>query len=109
MMTKLSAPLLLILALFVAMPAVSQDAVPTNLRPSWSAGQSATYEFWGKTEKAEGVTDAVGTIGLFDNIKAVRGGYWVCFKATLAALCSLPYCIKRRKVCKHEDFELPLR
>lgn len=53
MMTKLSAPLLLILALFVAMPAVSQDAVPTNLRPSWSVGQSATYEFWGKTEKAE--------------------------------------------------------
>lgn len=53
MMTKFSAPLLLILALFVAMPVLAQDAVPTNLRPSWAVGQAATYEFWGKTEKAE--------------------------------------------------------
>ena len=30
-------------------------------------------------------------------------------KATLAALWNLPYCIKRRQVCKAEDFELPLR
>ena len=41
----------------------------------------------GKTKKVEGITDAVGTIGLFDNIKSVRGGYWICVKATLAALC----------------------
>jgi GT2 family glycosyltransferase len=63
----------------------------------------------GKTKSSEDVTDAVGTIGLFDNIKSVRGGYWICFKATIAAIWNLPYCIKRRKVCKAEDFELPLR
>ena len=55
------------------------------------------------------VTDAVGTIGLFSNISSVKGGYWICFKATIAAIWNLPYCLKRRQVCKHEDFELPLR
>ena len=54
------------------------------------------------------VTDAVGTIGLFDTIKGVRRGWWICIKATLAALWSLPYCLKRRQVCKAEDFQLPL-
>ncbi|MGA1608627.1 MAG: glycosyltransferase family 2 protein [Planctomycetota bacterium] len=55
------------------------------------------------------VTDAVGTIGLFDNIKAVPGGYWICAKATLAALWNLPYCLRHRQVCKAEDFELPIQ
>jgi GT2 family glycosyltransferase len=55
------------------------------------------------------VGDAVGTIGLFENIKGVRGGWWVCVKATLAALWHLPYCLKRRRVCKAPDFELPLQ
>ncbi len=64
----------------------------------------------GKRQGSGGeVTDAVGTIGLFDNIKGVKGGLWICFKATLAALWNLPYCLKRRQVCKAEDFELPLR
>ncbi|MCB9870441.1 MAG: glycosyltransferase family 2 protein [Planctomycetes bacterium] len=63
----------------------------------------------GKSKSSQQVTDAVGTIGLFDNIKAVRGGYWICFKATLAALWHLPYCLRRRKVCTAPDFELPLR
>lgn len=79
----------------------------------WS--QVVTYPFaflkkgLGKTDKSEGVTDAVGTIGLFDNIKSVKGGYWICIKATLAACWNLPYCLKRRRVCKADDFELPLR
>jgi len=59
-------------------------------------------------KRQEGVADAVGTIGLQDNIRAVRGGYWVCLKASLAALGSLPYCLKHRQVCKAEDFEAPL-
>jgi len=62
-----------------------------------------------KKKKPEVVTDAVGTIGLFDSIKGVRGGYWVCMKATLAGLWNLPYCLKRRQVCKAPDFELPLK
>lgn len=52
-MTKTTAPLLLILALFVGAPAVAQDAGPTDLRPRWAKEQSATYAFWGKTQKDE--------------------------------------------------------
>ena len=64
----------------------------------------------GGKKKGQGgeVTDAVGTIGLFSNIKSVRGGWWICIKATIAAVWNLPYCLKRRQVCKAEDFELPL-
>lgn len=64
----------------------------------------------GKQRGAGGeVADAVGTIGLFDNIKSVPFGYWICCKATLAALWNLPYCLRHRQVCRHPDFELPLR
>ncbi len=64
----------------------------------------------GKKRGAGGeVADAVGTIGLFANVRSVRFGWWVCVKATLAALGSLPYCLRRRQVCRHPDFELPLR
>ncbi len=55
------------------------------------------------------VSDAVGTIGLFDNIKSVPGGYWICCKATINALWNLPYCLKRRQVCRHPDFDLPIK
>ena len=54
------------------------------------------------------VADAVGTIGLFANIRAVRWGWWICVKATVAAITSLPYCLRHRRVCRHPDFEPPL-
>ncbi|MGE3175600.1 MAG: glycosyltransferase family 2 protein [Planctomycetota bacterium] len=64
----------------------------------------------GKQQKGGGgVADAVGTIGLFDNIRAVKWGWWVCVQATFAALRQLPYCLRHRQVCRHEDFELPIR
>lgn len=50
---KTAAPLLLILALLIALPGIAQDAETTNLRPQWKVGQSATYDFWGKTTKQE--------------------------------------------------------
>ena len=63
----------------------------------------------GKKETDGGeVGDAVGTIGLFDNIKGVKWGYWICFKATINALFNLPYCLRHRRVCRHPDFEPPL-
>jgi GT2 family glycosyltransferase len=63
----------------------------------------------GKKETDGGeVGDAVGTIGLFDNIKGVKWGYWICFKATINALFHLPYCLRHRRVCRHPDFEPPL-
>jgi GT2 family glycosyltransferase len=55
------------------------------------------------------VADAVGTIGLFANIRSVRFGWWICCKASLAALWHLPWCLRRREVCRHPDFEPPLR
>lgn len=64
----------------------------------------------GKRQGAGGeVADAVGTIGLFSNIRSVPFGYWICVKATLASLWHLPYCLRRRQVCRHPDFEPPLR
>jgi len=80
-------------------------------------GQVLSYPFvflrkglGSKKQAADGKTvpDAVGTIGLFDTIRGVRFGWWICIKATLAALWSLPYCLKRRQVCKAEDFQLPV-
>ena len=62
----------------------------------------------GGKKKGSEVGDAVGTIGLFDSIRALPGGYWVCIRATFAALRELPYCLKNREVCTHEDFDLPL-
>ncbi len=58
--------------------------------------------------KSSAVGDAVGTIGLMSEIRAVRGGFFVVAKASIAALCHLPYCLRHRQVCKHPDFELPL-
>ncbi len=65
----------------------------------------------GGKKKGDGgeVADAVGTIGLFDNIKGVKWGWWICVKATLAALGSLRYCLRHRQVCRHPDFEPPLK
>ena len=80
----------------------------------WTQVMAYPFRFLGKrlggkkqTEGGE-VADAVGTIGLFDNIKSVKRGYWICLKASLASLWHLPYCIRRRHVCKHPDFEPPL-
>ncbi len=63
----------------------------------------------GKGKGGGEVADAVGTIGLFDNIKSVPWGFWICAKATLAAVWNLPYCLKHRHVCTHQDFELPVK
>ena len=62
-----------------------------------------------KQGKGGDVTDAVGTIGLMESIRGVKWGWWVCVKATFAAIWQLPYCIRHREVCSHPDFELPLK
>lgn len=63
----------------------------------------------GKQQDGGAVADAVGTIGLFANIKSVPWGWWIVCKATWAALANLPYCLKHRQVCRHPDFELPVK
>ncbi|MEE9394035.1 MAG: glycosyltransferase family 2 protein [Planctomycetota bacterium] len=60
---------------------------------------------FGKKKDTE--TDAVGTIGFFETVRQTKGGFWVCIKATINAFLNLPYCLKHRKVCQHEDFRLP--
>jgi GT2 family glycosyltransferase len=61
--------------------------------------------FRGKKKDAE--SDAVGTIGFFETVRQTPGGLWVCIKATLNAFWNLPYCLRHRAVCRHEDFRLP--
>ena len=81
----------------------------------WSQVLSFPFKFLAKglggKQRADGgeVGDAVGTIGLFENIKGVKRGYWICFKATVNALWNLPYCLRHRQVCRHPDFEPPLK
>lgn len=49
----LALPFVLFAALLLALPAAAQDEATTNLRPKWKVGQTATYDFWGKTQKTE--------------------------------------------------------
>jgi GT2 family glycosyltransferase len=53
-------------------------------------------------------SEATGTIGLDDSVRSTPGGKWIAVKATLAAIALLPYCLRRRKVCRAPDFRLPV-
>ncbi len=55
----------------------------------------------------EVTADATGSIGGAELIGDTPGGLWICIKATLAAFWLLPYCLKQRRVCTHEDSSLP--
>lgn len=69
------------------------------------------FAFFGRRLRKRGareeLADAVGGIGLFANISQTRWGWWIVFKATLAAVANLPYCWKRRRACRAPDFEMP--
>lgn len=61
-------------------------------------------------KKGEGFADATGAIGALDNIRKTPFGFWIVFKATVAAFTvHLPYCLKHRKPVRAEDFQLPLK
>ncbi|MEZ6194178.1 MAG: glycosyltransferase family 2 protein [Planctomycetota bacterium] len=62
-----------------------------------------------RRKSGETKADAVGTIGFFETVRGTPGGLWVCVKATLAAFWNLPYCLRRRVVCRHPDFRLPTK
>ncbi len=53
-------------------------------------------------------SEATGTIGLDQSLRATPGGFWIAVRATLNALLNLPYCLKRRRVCRAPDFRLPV-
>jgi len=64
----------------------------------------------GKRKEEEGaVSDAVGTIGIGKSLRETPGAPWIIAKAALSVLANVPYCIARRRPCRAEDFELPLR
>ncbi|MFT7618287.1 MAG: GT2 family glycosyltransferase [Planctomycetota bacterium] len=67
----------------------------------------ATKPFRKKKNDGEITADAVGSIGGMSLISDTPGGLWICIKATLNAICLLPYCLKNRRVCTHEDSSLP--
>jgi GT2 family glycosyltransferase len=57
---------------------------------------------------AAAASEATGTIGLDQTVRATPGGRWIALKATLNALLNLPYCLRRRRVCRAPDFRLPV-
>ncbi len=58
--------------------------------------------------KKKEVAEATGTIGFFESIGGLPG-VWILCKATCAGFLKIPYCLRNRKVCRHEDFDLPLK
>ncbi len=58
--------------------------------------------------KKKEVAEATGTIGFFSSIGGLPG-VWVLFRATCAGFLKIPYCLRNRKVCRHQDFDLPLK
>jgi LmbE family N-acetylglucosaminyl deacetylase/GT2 family glycosyltransferase len=62
----------------------------------------------GDKEAAGTVTDATGTIGIGRSLKETPGSTWIVLKALGSVIYNIPYCLKRRQPCTHEDFELPL-
>jgi LmbE family N-acetylglucosaminyl deacetylase/GT2 family glycosyltransferase len=63
----------------------------------------------GKAEAHGEVTDATGTIGIARSVRETEGAVWILFKAALAVLFSLPYCLRNRAPVTHADFDLPIR
>jgi GT2 family glycosyltransferase/LmbE family N-acetylglucosaminyl deacetylase len=60
-------------------------------------------------EEAGEVGDAVGTIGLGRSLRETPGALGILARAGLSVLWNIPYCLRRREVVRHPDFELPLR
>jgi hypothetical protein len=74
-------------------------------RAAWTLGRKALL---GAAAGGGHASEATGTIGLDESLKATPGGLAIAIKATLNALLNLPYCLKRRRVCRAPDFRLPV-
>ncbi len=53
------------------------------------------------------LVESVGAIGGWKNVASTKGGVLVLLRATAAAFASLPWCLRRRQVCRAPDFSLP--
>jgi hypothetical protein len=61
------------------------------------------------SEERGEVTDAVGTIGTAAALRETSGAWWIVSKAALSVAANIPYCLRRRRPVRADDFELPLR
>ncbi len=62
----------------------------------------------GDTEADGDITDATGTIGIGRAVRETPGAVGILLKALGSVLYNVPYCLRRREPCTHEDFELPI-
>lgn len=74
-------------------------------RSAWTLGRKALF---GAAAGGGHASEATGTIGLDESLKATPGALTIAVKATLNALLNLPYCLKHRRVCRAPDFRLPV-
>ncbi len=74
------------------------------IRAGWVLGMKGLGLRKGKAY----ASDATGTIGIDRSIKETEGGLRIAIKATFDALLMLPYCLKRRRVCRAPDFTAPV-
>lgn len=75
-----------------------------------SVAQIASFVFrqaWPFKKKKAVLVESVGAIGGWKNVVSTKGGVLVLFKATFAAFAALPWCLRRREVCRAPDFSLP--
>jgi len=85
--------------------------VPQIVRASWVlAGKGLGLRGGGEGGGAGKFSaDASGTIGIDRAVKETPRGLWIAAKATLAAIALLPYCLRRRQVCRSPDFVPPVQ
>lgn len=61
-----------------------------------------------KEEESGEVAVAVGTIGIGRSLRETPGATWIVLRAALSVLANVPYCLRRRRPVRHQDFDLPL-
>jgi hypothetical protein len=67
----------------------------------------AFRQAWPFKKKKAVLVESVGAIGGWKNVFSTKGGVFVLAKATFAAFAGLPWCLRRREVCRATDFSLP--
>src|SRR5262249_12473447 len=75
------------------------------MRAAWTLGRKALF---GAGTGGGDASEATGTIGLDEALRATPRGPAVRGQAALNALLTLPYCLKHRRVCRAPDFRLPV-
>ncbi|HJP00947.1 MAG TPA: glycosyltransferase [Planctomycetota bacterium] len=78
------------------------------VRMPWLVFSRVVLRSGGAEARGE-VSDAVGTIGTAAALRETPGAWWIVCKAAFSVLVNVPYCLRRRRPVRADDFELPLR